>query len=74
MPDPGSGATCHKFIDEAHNVIMVLDQQITCDEASRIGRVLGSMGYSARFVSGGLAEFGAKYASWMREHGIEWQA
>ena len=72
--EQGSGATCQKFEDDPQNVNMVLDQQITCEQAREIGKVLGSLGFTARFVAGGMADFGAKYAAWMRKHGIEWQA
>lgn len=64
-----SGAQCQKFSDAPHAVIMVLDQKITCEQASEIGRSLGSLGYTARFVSGSMADFGAQYAAWMRKHG-----
>ena len=59
--EQGSGATCQKFVDEPHNVIMVLDQQITCEQAREIGKVLGSLGFTARFVAGGMADFGASF-------------
>lgn len=63
-----SGAQCAKFVDEPHAVIMVLDQEITCKQAREIGRLLGSLGYTARFVAGNIAEFGKQYAAWMRKH------
>ncbi len=67
----GSGAQCAKFVDEPHAVIMVLDQEITCEQAREIGRCLGAIGYTARFVAGNIAEFGMQYAAWMRKHGYK---
>lgn len=64
-----NGAQCQKFSDAPHAVIMVLDQEITCEQAREIGRNLGSLGYTARFISGDIAEFGVQYAAWMRKHG-----
>lgn len=74
MPkNPGSGVRCHEFVDTAKPVIMVLDQKITCAESMEIGRALGQMGYTARFVGGSIADFGHKYAAHMARRGETWQ-
>lgn len=66
--------SCHKFVDSPHAVIMVLDQEITCAQASEIGKSLGQHGITARFVAGSMAEFGMKYANWMKKNNTTWQA
>lgn len=71
---PAEMPSCHKFVDRPHAVIMILDQEITCAQASEIGKSLGQQGLTARFVSGGAAEFGMKYAEWMKKNGTTWQA
>lgn len=71
ITNQGSGAQCVKFADEPHAVIMLIDQEITCEQAREIGRCLGERGYTARFVAGNIADFGKQYAAWMRKHGYK---
>lgn len=75
MPtNPGSGAACHTFVDEAHPVVIVLDQPVTCEQAREIGKAIGSKGFTARFIAGTFGDYAEKCAAYMKKHGIEWQA
>lgn len=42
--------------DEPHRFVIVLEQLITCAEATELGKVLGSAGYTGRFVGGSVAD------------------
>ena len=47
---------CTGFRDEPHQVIIVVDQMITCAQSQELGKVLGAHGFTGRFVGGTVAE------------------
>ena len=68
----GTGYVAEPKRDELHCVIAVFDQQMTCAQASELGKAFGALGFTARFIGGSVAELvtlGAKARSGLRDDG-----
>lgn len=56
MPSDRTRPEGCRFEDRPHAVVIVLAQEVTCEQCRELGKVLGASGYQGSFVGGSIAE------------------